>query len=244
MYARHRASEARAGSDRAPRTVGHRGASALAPENTLRAVELAIAHGLGLVEVDVHTSRDGALVVIHDEDLRRVAGRPERVADLTVAELARVELGAGQGVPRLQEVLTLARGRIGVYVELKGQQTGAALGALVRSGAAEGVELIAGSFHAALVAELRAAVPEVPRSMLFARTTDRQMVETCAAVGAIYAHPCFRPLERATVEALHAAGLMVMAPHTNDAAEARAFAALGIDILATDDPKVLAGIRR
>jgi glycerophosphoryl diester phosphodiesterase len=245
VYARHRSSEARPGSDRArPRTVGHRGASALAPENTLRAVELAIAHGLDLVEVDVHLSRDGELVVIHDADLRRAAGRSERVAELTAAELARVELGAGQGVPRLEEVLAFARGRIGVYVELKGERTGTALGALVRSGAAEGLELIAGSFHPALVAELRTAVPVVPRSVLFARTPDREMVETCATVGAVYAHPCFRPLERATVAALHAAGLMVMAPHTNDAAEARAFAALGIDILATDDPKVLAGIRR
>lgn len=225
-----------------PRTVGHRGASALAPENTLRAVELAIAHGLDLVEVDVYTSREGALVTVHDADLRRVAGRAERVADLTAAELAGVELGAGQGVPRLAEVLALARGRIGVYVELKGDRTGAALGALVRSGASEGVELISGSFDPALVAELRAAAPKVPRSVLFARASAGAMVATCARVGASYAHPCFRPLERTTVEALHAAGLLVMAPHTNDLAEALAFAALGIDVLATDDPKVLAGI--
>jgi glycerophosphoryl diester phosphodiesterase len=65
------------------------------------------------------------------------------------------------------------------------------------------------------------------------------MIATCAAVGAAYAHPCFRPLDAALVDALHAAGLIVMAPHTNDVAEARAFAAAGIDVLATDDPGVL-----
>jgi glycerophosphoryl diester phosphodiesterase len=222
-----------------PRTVGHRGASALAPENTLRAIELAIDFGLDLVEIDVYLSRDGEIVVIHDEDLRRLAGRAEAIADLTATELSGVDLGEGQGVPRLVDVLALARGRIGVYVELKGARTGAALGDLVRSGAARGVELISGSFELALLRELRAAAPEVPRSVLFARTAAAKMIEVCAAIGARYAHPCFRPLEAVVVGALHGAGLLVMAPHTNDPGEARAFAGIGIDVLATDDPRVL-----
>jgi glycerophosphoryl diester phosphodiesterase len=225
-----------------PRTVGHRGASALAPENTLRSIELAIEAGLDLVEVDVYLSRDGQLVVIHDEDLRRLAGRPEAVADLTAAELKRVDLGQGHGVPRLAEVLDLARHRIGVYVELKGTRTGSALGELARSGASEGVELISGSFEPALVRELRDGAPHVPRSVLFRRTSSAEMVEICASVGARYAHPCFRPLDSQVIEALHGAGLLVMAPHTNDPEEARAFADLGIDVLATDDPRVL-GVR-
>src|SRR6266581_1959400 len=206
--------------DRArPRTVGHRGASALAPENTLRAIELAIEFGLDLVELDVYLSRDGELVVIHDEDLRRVARRSESVAELTAAELA--------------------RGQIGIYVELKGARTGAALGRLAGSGAADGVELISGSFDPTLVREVRASAPDVPRSVLFSRTTTLKMIEVCAAVGARYAHPCFRPLDRNVVDGLHEAGLLVMAPHTNDPAEAGAFAKIGIDVLATDDPRVL-----
>jgi glycerophosphoryl diester phosphodiesterase len=222
-----------------PRTVGHRGASALAPENTLRSIELAIEFGLDLVEVDVYLSRDGELVVIHDEDLGRLAGRPEVVANLTAAELSRVDLGQGQGVPRLLDVLALARGRIGVYVELKGARTGEVLGNLVRSGAAGAVELISGSFDLVLVQALRKTAPDVPRSVLFARTATPKMIEVCAAVGARYAHPCFRPLDANIVAALHDAGLLVMAPHTNDPAEARAFATIGIDVLATDDPRVL-----
>src|SRR2546428_12797734 len=102
-----------------PRTVGHRGASALARETTLRAVQLAIDHGLDLVEVDVHLSRDGEVMVIHDGDLRALARGTERVADLTAAELARVELGAGQSVPRLLAIPPLARGRLGRYLGLQ-----------------------------------------------------------------------------------------------------------------------------
>jgi glycerophosphoryl diester phosphodiesterase len=222
-----------------PRTVGHRGASALAPENTLRSIELAIDFGLDLVEVDVYLSRDGEVVVIHDADLRRIARRPEAVADLTAAELSRIDLGQGQGVPRLVDVLALARRRIGVYVELKGARTGEMLGRLVRSGGAEGIEVISGSFELALVRELRERAPEIPRSVLFGRTSTQTMIEVCAEVGARYAHPCFRPLDLTVVDALHGAGLLVMAPHTNDPKEARAFAEIGIDVLATDDPRVL-----
>jgi len=221
-----------------PRTVGHRGASALAPENTLLAVERAIEHGLDLVEVDVHLSRDGELVVVHDGEVP-VNGVTSPVASLVAAELAQLPLGLGQGVPRLGEVLALARGRIGVYVELKGPRTGAALGRLMASGGAVGVEVISGSFEPSLVDELRAAAPAVPRSVLFRPTETAAMLATCAAVGATYAHPCFRPLTPAIVDALHAAGLLVMAPHTNDPEEARAFAGLGIDVLASDDPRVL-----
>src|SRR6266540_625290 len=212
-----------------PRTVGHRGASALAPENTLRAIELAISSRLDMVEVDVHLSRDGEVVVIHDADVQRAARR-EAVVRLTADELAAVDLGEGQGVPRLVDVFALARGRIGVYVELKGHTTGTALGQLVRSGAADGVEL-------------RDAAPHIPRSVLFRQTSIATMVRICAEVGATYAHPCFRPLKPPLVDDLHAAGLLVMAPHTNDREEARAFAAAGIDVLATDDPAVLADFR-
>lgn len=231
------------GSHPRPLTVGHRGASSLAPENTLRAFELAIEHGLDFAELDAHLSRDGQVVVIHDGDLSRVAGRPLAVGNLTAGELVRIDVGEGQGVPRLVDVLDVARGRLGLYVELKGEGTGAALGELVRSGAAAGVELIGGSFKPALVADLRAVAPEVPRSVLFARTPLDALIATCRRLETRYAHPCFRPIDRAMVDALHAAGLVVMTPHTNDADEARRFAEIGVDVIASDDPRILAPLR-
>ena len=227
-----------------PRTVGHRGASALAPENTMRAFEIALEHGLDMVELDVHLSRDGELVVIHDADLSRVAGRPAAVADLTARELAVVDVGDGNGVPRLVDVLELARGRLALYVELKGPGTGTALAGLVRTGAADGQEVIAGSVDRRLVEELRALAPGVPRSVLFYPTVTPEMISVCQAAGASYAHPCFRPVDRAMVDALHEAGLLVMTPHTNDPAEARIFANIGVDVIASDDPRIPVGLAR
>jgi glycerophosphoryl diester phosphodiesterase len=209
----------------------------------MRAFELAIEHQLDLAELDVYLSRDGQLVVIHDADLQRLAGRAVPVGDLTAAELAQTDVGDNHGVPRLLDVIDLARDRLGLYVELKGPGTGAALGELVRAGGASGVELIGGSFEPALMADLRACAPEVPRSVLFGRTSLPDMIASCRAVGATYAHPCFRPIEGELVDALHQAGLLVMTPHTNEPAEARRFLEVGVDVIASDDPLVLAPLR-
>lgn len=223
------------------RTVSHRGASALAPENTLLAVELAIWHGVDFVEVDVHLSRDGELVVHHDAAVAEATGRRVPIAALSAAELALVPKGSGQSVPRLEEVLDLARGQIGVYVELKAPGTGAALGTLLARMPSL-PDLIVGSFSPALVAESRDAAPDVARSVLFQRAPIATMIETCRAVAARYAHPCRRPVTSTAIRRLHAAGLRVMTPHTNDAAEATRFRDAGADLIASDDPRILVAL--
>lgn len=116
----------------APRPAGrvlvtaHRGSSAEAPENTRRAILLAMAQGADWVEIDVQEAGDGTLVLLHDGDLRRVAGDPRRVWELDCAALAGIEVGAwfsprfaGEPIPTLGEALELARGRVGLNIELK-----------------------------------------------------------------------------------------------------------------------------
>jgi glycerophosphoryl diester phosphodiesterase len=106
--------------------IAHRGASALAPENTLGAVRLAWELDADAVEVDVHLSANGQLVVIHDETLTRTAGRGERVSDLSDAELSRVDVGswfgtkwASERVVTLREVLATVPDGKRLFVELK-----------------------------------------------------------------------------------------------------------------------------
>jgi glycerophosphoryl diester phosphodiesterase len=224
------------------RTVGHRGASALAPENTLLAIRLAIRYRLDFAEVDVRLSRDGQLVVHHDADCTAERGSRLPIAALTAAELARVEKGDGQVVPTLEEVLALVDGRIGLYVDLKAPGTGEALGALLRQ-LPDAPEMIGGSLSPALVAELRHASPDIPRSVLFRRVPWSRMIETCRAVGAHYAHPCARPITSGLIRRLHAAGLQVMTPHTNDLAEAERFRDAGTDLIASDDSRLLVALK-
>jgi len=205
-----------------PLTVCHRGASALAAENSLDAFRIAMEYGIDFSELDVFVSRDGDLVVTHDPV---------------------VDAAAERALPRLSDVFDLVRGRMGIYVELKGQGSAAVLGELLQTGAADDVRLISGSFAPDMVATLAVAAPLVPRSILFAaewRARPAELIDACRALGATYAHPCFRPIEPALVDAVHQAGLQIMTPHTNDADEARYFAEIGVDVIASDDPRILA----
>ena len=100
-----------------PLIIGHRGASAVAPENTMAAFREAIAAGCDGIEFDVRLTRDGIPVIIHDNTLRRTAGLSGRVADLTWAEIKQINVGGwftrggesfkNETVPSLEELLTL-----------------------------------------------------------------------------------------------------------------------------------------
>lgn len=106
--------------------IAHRGASGHAPENTLAAFKRALEMGATAIELDVHLSLDGELVVTHDEDLRRVAGVKIPVRAMTAGELAGMDVGswfdrrfAKEGIPTLEQVFDLAQGRAEIHVELK-----------------------------------------------------------------------------------------------------------------------------
>lgn len=102
------------------RPFAHRGLhSAQAPENSLAAFEAAAVAGHP-VELDVHLSSDGHVVVFHDDDLGRMAGDPRAVSDVPLAELLQMSLlGTDQTIPTLAEVLELIDGRVPVLVEIK-----------------------------------------------------------------------------------------------------------------------------
>jgi len=108
--------------------IAHRGASAYAPENTLAAFALAAEQGADWFELDCTLTKDGEVIVIHDDDIERTTDRKtkEKVADLTLEELKTLDAGlwkdpkfAGERLPTLAEALDLAKGRIGVYIEIK-----------------------------------------------------------------------------------------------------------------------------
>jgi len=180
-------------------------------------------YGVDFSELDVHVGRAGDLIVTHD---------------------AVLDADAERDLPLLVEVFDLVRGSMGIYVELKGDGTGAALGELIRHGAADGVRLISGSAVLELVRELGASAPDVPRSILFTPGWQTpEMIAACRDLGANYAHTCFRPIEAALVAELQRAGLLVMTPHTNDPAEARLFRSMGVNVIASDDPRILAPLR-
>lgn len=122
--------------------IGHRGSSADRPENTVAGVLRAAEAGAHAAEVDVRTTKDGALVCLHDADVGRTTDGTGKLADLTLAEVKKLDAGAkfdptfkGERVPTLREVLAAAKGKVGVMLDLKeeGERYAEAVAAEVRA---------------------------------------------------------------------------------------------------------------
>jgi len=107
--------------------VAHRGGAALAPENTLSAFENALQIGVDMVECDVHLSKDGELVVMHDPDVSRTTNGTGQISQMTLAEIKKLNAAAkftsgtwaAQPPPTLGELLDLVKGKAGIQIEIK-----------------------------------------------------------------------------------------------------------------------------
>jgi glycerophosphoryl diester phosphodiesterase len=99
--------------------MGHRGAAALEPENTLLSIKKAIEIGVDAVEIDVHLSKDKELVVIHDSTLDRTTNGTGPVGNYTLSELKKYDAGKSETIPTLQDVMDSIDGKIKLVIELK-----------------------------------------------------------------------------------------------------------------------------
>lgn len=145
-------------------------------ENSMSAFRLAAESGFG-IELDVRLSRDGEVVVFHDDTLKRVAGDERAVIDLTAEELSHMRLsGTDEGVPTLREVLEMVGGRVPILVEIKRNSpahpdvTPRAIEILKEY---EGDYLLQ-SFNPLSVGVVRELAPEVPRGFLASHLTKKK----------------------------------------------------------------------
>lgn len=238
--------------DGAPAYVfGHRGVRGRAPENTLDAFELAGRAGADGIELDVRLAGSGAVVVCHDPTLQRLTGGRDgrAVAALHHDQLAKIDLGRGQGVPLLTEVLDLAAShRMRVNVEMKRdvpsrRQLVAQTVRILRDRANPPV--LVSSFDPWMLAYFGWLLPGLPLGYLFAPDQKYQRSGWPATLlRAVAVHP-ERSLCRAErVRLWRARGRLINVWTVNDVGEARALSELGVDAVITDDPAALVGALR
>ncbi|MBI2467463.1 MAG: ABC transporter permease subunit [Candidatus Rokubacteria bacterium] len=231
-----------------PWIIAHRGASHEEPENTLRAFERAVERGADLIELDVHLSRDGAVVVIHDERVEQTTSGRGAVRELTLAELSRLDAGRGERIPTLAEVVERLAGRCGFYVELKAAGTPAAVLEVVHRGGVAG-DVILGSFRRTLIQEARGLDPGVPTSLLVGAGNDP--VGAARAAGAAYVHLCWErrapnPADLVTPDLLagcRRAGLGVILWHEERAEVIARLRGLPVDGVCSNRPELLLGLK-
>ena len=219
--------------------IAHRGASAEKPENTLAAFRRALALKVDGIELDVQVTRDGVPVVFHDASLRRLTGQPGRLATHTWRELKKFRVAGSESIPRLADVLAVARGRAMVQVEMK---RGASVEPIVRAiRRARAVRwVILSSFESSQVRAAAKLAPEIPRMLISegrgAKKLRRQM-DAAGAGGLSLHHRAVR--SRGMVKTLQAGGAHLWCWTVNDAVIARRLAGWGVDALVGDNPVLL-----
>lgn len=213
--------------------IAHRGSRAVHAENTIGAVLAAVDEGADGVEIDVHATRDGVVSVHHDffprgrSGDRRLASRP--IADLSFAELQTFDLGAGERIPSLRDLIEALAGRARVYVEIKGRGCEELLAAILSVDSNVAVH----SFDHRSIFRMAALVPSISRGVL----QGSYMVDNCiglrsASATDLWQH--YELIDAALVGAVHDCGGRVIAWTANEERDWERLAEAGVDAICTD----------
>ncbi|MFF5667011.1 glycerophosphodiester phosphodiesterase [Streptomyces griseofuscus] len=215
-------------------TIGHRGVMGVEPENTLRSFVAAQRAGLDLIELDLHLSKDGALVVMHDAEVDRTTDGSGPIAEKTLSELRALDAGRGERVPVFEEVLDAVDTPLQAEIKDVAAARELARVMLERDLVAR-VEV--SSFHDEAVAEIGRLVPGV-RTALIAGRYGPEVVERAVAVGAPTLCLDIRRITLETVEHARAAGLRIIGWTVNTQEQLRLVRALELDGATTDFPEI------
>ncbi len=246
--------------------IGHRGAAAVAPENTLASFKLAIDAGANGVEFDVRLAKDGVPVIIHDETLQRTAHMQKRVVDLSAAELQQVNVGswfsrrqkaladqfAAETIPTLQQLFDLLASTAALlYLEMKcvpSERTELVVACcrlLAQNSVRERV--VVECFDLAAIKEVKNIAPEIRTAALFEpKLSDaysllmiQRLVDRAKSAGADEVALHYKLAGRRLIERAKIAGLKVVVWTVDDPVWIQRAETIGIDALITNDPATM-----
>lgn len=204
------------------------------PENTLRSFVAAQQAGLDLIELDLHLSKDGALVVMHDTDVDRTTDGTGPIAEKTLTELRALDAGRGERVPVFEEVLDAVRSPL--QAEIKDIAAARALAeVMIRRNLLSRVEV--SSFHDEAIAEIGRLVPGV-RTALIGSRFGPDIVERAVEAGAGTVCLNIRRLTLEVVEAARKADLKIIGWVVNTQDHLKLVRALELDGATTDYPEI------
>jgi glycerophosphoryl diester phosphodiesterase len=222
------------------RVIAHRGASGHRPENTLSAYELAVEMRADMIEIDLHRTRDGSVVVAHDAELAELGGAGE-IADATLEEVRALDAGEGQRVPLLDEVLDGFAALLPFNLELKASSRGPYpdLEQLAISAAEAHCILdqtLFSSFFDPVLVGLRRESEAAQLGVLVSPRAAGSWLERAAAVGAVAVNFHRLLATRANIGRAHEAGLTVNVYTVDDVPTLGRLVEAGVDGIFTNYP--------
>jgi glycerophosphoryl diester phosphodiesterase len=237
-----------------PLVISHAACKGHAPENTLAGIRAALALGAEAIEIDVHCTADGALVLLHDDSVDRTTDGSGDVRTLTLNAVRRLDASAGwpgatfrgEPVPTLAETLDLTRGKALLVIEIKQAGIEQAVADCVRRLNAMRDAMV-WTFQPNVVRAMRAVAPEIPCGQTWsARTPDIEKMEkmlTTALIGNAQAvEPEHTMVDAALVHAARRSGLRVYTWTPDDPTRIAELAALGVDGICTNFPERVAAL--
>ena len=216
----------------------HRGASGHEPENTLLSFRRALELGARWIELDVRVV-EGEAIIFHDRTLARRARCGGVVEKQSLTYLRSLDVGKGERIPLLSEVLELVKGRAALQIELKGGGSASIVAAIISGCLIEGwlpESFLISSFEYKEIAEIKRLQPAIPVGLL-PRGYPDNLVEVAHALGAVSVHLSIDSVIPTRIKELHAAGLKVFVYTVNDPVDLTALRAAGIDGVFTDFPE-------
>jgi len=214
--------------------VGHRGAKAYEIENSLESFKKAVALGANAVELDVQKSKDGKLIIIHDDNLKRVFGKDVLVNLTTLKELKQL---TENKILTLDEALRFIDKKVEkILVELKKEGFEKKVLEIIKKGKLKDRVIIV-SFHEQALAEVRRLDKEIETGLIYAK--HKNPIPTALKLNAQYLIPLYRFVHTKNVEDAHKNNLKVIVWTINTRKDVREYIAKGVDGIASDKPDIL-----
>jgi len=216
--------------------IGHRGARLYEPENTLRSFKRALDLGVDAIEFDVRKTKDGKIVVIHDEKVDRTTNGKGLVLDLTLKEIKLFDAGQGERIPTLEETLDFMDREAKMLIELKENDLEEnVLNLVSHAGLTDNVIII--SFLEEALRRVRELNSKVETGLIYSR--HKNPVKTALELKANYLLPLYRFTHSADVEKAHKNGLKVIVWTINTPEEVEEYVKKSVDGITSDKPDIL-----
>ena len=216
--------------------IGHRGARAYEPENTLRSFRKAIELGVDAIELDVRKTKDNELVVIHDEDLSKTTNGNGSVGELTLKEIRQFVTEKDDKIPTLSEAFQFLDKKVKILVELK--ETGIekkVIDLVHETDLKENIIVI--SFHESVLKKIRELDTKIATGLIYVR--HKNPVQAALDLGTQYLLPLYHFTHSANVKKAHDNNLKIIVWTINKADEVADFKKKGVDGIASDKPDIL-----
>jgi len=216
--------------------IGHRGARAYEPENTLRSYKKAIEIGVNAVELDVRKTKDNQLVVIHDADVKKTTNGKGLVSGLTLKQIKELSTEKDEKIPTLKEALDFLDKKVKILIELKEEGVEEKVLSLVREGGVQKNVIIV-SFIEDALRKVRELNKEVETGLIYAK--HKNPVKSALDLKAQYLVAFYRFTHTANVKKAHENGLKVIVWTVNAPEEVAEYLKKGVDGIASDKPDIL-----